>query len=30
MRVMKQLRDLLVDDLEDLSTVGDADKEVRH
>lgn len=30
MTVMKQLRDLLADDLEDLSTVGDAHKEGKH
>lgn len=30
MTVMKQLRDLLADDLEDPSTVGDAHKEGKH
>lgn len=30
MHVMKQLRDLLADDLEDPSTVGDAHKEGKH
>lgn len=30
MIVMKQLRDLLADDLEDPSTVGDAHKEGKH